>query len=89
MLEHFLESVRKKYGGGRVKIMAPKKYTESDFRKAIADAIMDGSLEPETDNEGQLVFYTGMYETTEGVIQDEHDPEWSLNDSNGPPRPAG
>ncbi len=53
-----------------------KKYTDEEFRELIAQKIISGELDPETDSEGQLVFYTGMFENAVSDIQDEADPEY-------------
>lgn len=57
-----------------VRIYDMKKYSPEEFRKLIAEKILSGELEPDTDNSGQLMFYTGLYENVQGEVQDEEDP---------------
>lgn len=52
-------------------------YSNEEFRHMVAQQILDGELEPMTDNQGQLVIYTGLYENaTTAEIQDEEDPDF-------------
>lgn len=53
-----------------------KKYTAEEFRKVVAEMILSGELEPDNDNQGQLMFYTGLYENVKGEVQDEEDPNY-------------
>lgn len=52
-----------------------KTMSDDEFRKKVADMIVNRELDPETDNVGQIIFYTGYFENSEGVVQDEPDPE--------------
>lgn len=56
--------------------------SEEEFRKQICEAIMNGMADVQTDLQGQLVIYTGMFEHNDTTIHTEEDPAFYAN--NGP-----
>lgn len=53
-----------------------KKFTEAEFRKALADDILNGTADEQTDNHGQVIVYACMFRWNDGTIRDEADPTW-------------
>ena len=56
-------------------------YTDAEWRAKVAAAILDGSADVQTDNVGQLVVYTGLFEwlAEDGKneeVRDEPQPEY-------------
>lgn len=48
----------------------------SEARAHIIKSLQDDTAEEMTDNEGQVVIYTGLYEWSDGTTRDEADPNW-------------
>jgi hypothetical protein len=54
-----------------------ERYSETYFRKMIADRILNGSLEMEVDPEtGEILFPTRHFENQNGLIQNIPDPDF-------------
>ena len=56
-------------------------YTDEEWRREIANRILAGSADVQTDNQGQLVIYTSMFEWRTEIpgaydIKDEPDPNY-------------
>lgn len=49
--------------------------SQKEYEQRIRDALDNGELDEETDNEGQIVIYTGVFEWSDGTLHDEVDPD--------------
>ena len=49
--------------------------TKVEFDRRVIESLTQGHADEQTDNEGQIVIYTGMYEWSDGSIHDEPDPD--------------
>lgn len=52
------------------------KVPQSEFDRQVIESIVDGSADMQTDNEGQILIYTGMYRQKDGTISDSPDPSY-------------
>ena len=50
--------------------------TYQEMCEKVAKEILNRHLQYETDNHGQLIFYTGIYEHTDGSLQEVEDPTY-------------
>lgn len=51
--------------------------TREDFRKVLADKILSGEIDFDTDNTGQMIVYTGYYAQVQSEeILETPDPHW-------------
>ena len=57
-------------------MMVDKSISQIQFDRDVIESITDGSADIETDNEGQLIIYTNMYEWMDGSIRSEPDPDF-------------
>jgi len=51
--------------------------TRTEFIRQVIEALMNGASDEQTDNEGQIMIYTGMYEWTDGTVRDTPDPDFN------------
>lgn len=49
----------------------------SDFQSLLSDVT---PMDCELDNEGQLIFYSGVYKWSDGTLHDEPDPSLELEE---------
>lgn len=54
----------------------PSKIT---FREELAEDILQGKADEQTDNTGQIIIYTQRWEWLDGTIRDEPDPSWIIS----------
>jgi hypothetical protein len=49
----------------------------TEFIRQVIEALMNGASDEQTDNEGQIIIYTGMYEWSDGTVRDTPDPDFN------------
>lgn len=60
--------------------------TNIEFQRQVIESLMDGSADIQTDNYGQLIIYTNIFEWTDGSLHEEEevmevgDDEYQLSD---------
>lgn len=50
--------------------------TKTEFDRQVIESLVQDHADIQTDNEGQLLIYTGLYEWCDGSIHNEPDPHW-------------
>ena len=50
--------------------------TWDEFCHSVASDMNDGIADVQTDNSGQLIVYTNLFEWSDGSIRSEPDPSW-------------
>jgi hypothetical protein len=50
--------------------------SKTEFDRRVIESLAQNASDEQTDNEGQIIIYTGMYEWLDGTIHDEPDPDW-------------
>lgn len=56
--------------------------SELEFQTYVGEQVNEGELDTgTTDNEGQIIIYTGFYRWEDGTIRDEPDPSSQNNES--------
>jgi len=50
--------------------------TQAEFVRQVIEALTNGGADIQTDGQGQLVIYTGIYEQADSSLADEVDPNY-------------
>jgi hypothetical protein len=50
--------------------------SKTEYIRCIIEALQDGYVDEQTDNNGQILIHTGMYEWVDGTIRDDPDPDF-------------
>jgi len=50
---------------------------KTEFDRRVIESLVQGTADEQTDNEGQIIIYTGMYEWADGSIRDTPDPDFN------------
>ncbi len=56
-----------------------KRIDETEFQRQVIEALINGDADIQTDNEGQLIIYTGVYEQADTTLGDEPDPKFNCS----------
>jgi hypothetical protein len=58
------------------------KITQAEFIRQVIEALTNGDADIKTDNEGQLVIFTGVFEQADTTLSDEPDPNFDCEHEN-------